>query len=203
MIRHTMSDNLPRLALVLAPFLFLLCLIVLYTLVDAPVQARDTTQATSTPTPTPTPTPGPTSDEDGDGLTLAEETRLGTDPNDRDSDNDGLDDGEEVNPRVVLLPPTPPKRTPTVTDWTTGKRSTPRVVLPATDPTEPDSDNDGLDDGEEVNPPRGTPATDPTEPDSDNERIGRREESTPRVVLLPPTPPNRTVTTTASPTAPR
>ncbi len=36
-------------------------------------------------------------DSDNDGLTNAEETALGTDPNNPDSDNDGLLDGEEVN----------------------------------------------------------------------------------------------------------
>ncbi len=37
-------------------------------------------------------------DTDGDGLTNATETLLGSDPNDADSDDDGLPDGEEANP---------------------------------------------------------------------------------------------------------
>ena len=35
-------------------------------------------------------------DADGDGLTAAEEIAIGTDPNAPDTDNDGLDDGDEV-----------------------------------------------------------------------------------------------------------
>ncbi len=38
----------------------------------------------------------PNGDEDGDGLTNKEEEDLGTDPRDKDSDDDGLDDGLEV-----------------------------------------------------------------------------------------------------------
>lgn len=37
-------------------------------------------------------------DLDGDGLTLREEQQLGTDPNDTDSDNDGIPDGKDTNP---------------------------------------------------------------------------------------------------------
>jgi len=44
----------------------------------------------------PTPIPAPV-DIDRDGLEDAEEARLGTDPNNPDSDSDGLTDNEEVN----------------------------------------------------------------------------------------------------------
>jgi len=44
-----------------------------------------------------TPTPSETSDLDGDGLSDALENTIGTNPNDSDTDFDGLDDGEEVN----------------------------------------------------------------------------------------------------------
>ncbi|XXX77231.1 hypothetical protein WMF30_00455 [Sorangium sp. So ce134] len=37
-------------------------------------------------------------DRDGDGLSNAEETELGTDPDDADSDDDGVIDGEEIEP---------------------------------------------------------------------------------------------------------
>jgi len=40
---------------------------------------------------------GPDEDPDGDGLTNQEEADLGTDPNDPDTDDDGLLDGDEVN----------------------------------------------------------------------------------------------------------
>src|SRR5690606_41475566 len=36
-------------------------------------------------------------DEDGDGINKCDEDKLGTDPTNPDSDNDGLTDGEEVN----------------------------------------------------------------------------------------------------------
>jgi len=39
----------------------------------------------------------PDSDADEDGLTKAEEEELGTDPDNPDTDGDGLSDGEEVN----------------------------------------------------------------------------------------------------------
>jgi hypothetical protein len=38
----------------------------------------------------------PTGDPDHDGLTNAEEATAGTDPNDSDTDNDGLKDGREL-----------------------------------------------------------------------------------------------------------
>ncbi len=38
------------------------------------------------------------SDTDDDGLTLREEQKLGTNPNKKDSDNDGIPDGEDTNP---------------------------------------------------------------------------------------------------------
>ena len=41
----------------------------------------------------------PPSDKDGDGLSDAEELSLGTDPNARDTDMDGLDDGQEYDYR--------------------------------------------------------------------------------------------------------
>ncbi len=37
-------------------------------------------------------------DADGDGLTTSQETAAGTDPNDADTDNDGVNDGAEVGP---------------------------------------------------------------------------------------------------------
>jgi uncharacterized protein (TIGR03382 family) len=63
-------------------------------------------------------------DTDGDGITnWVEENVYGTDPNDEDSDDDGLSDGEEVNPNGSS----------------------------ASDPLNADSDGDGLSDGDEVN----------------------------------------------------
>ncbi len=68
----------------------------------------------------------PNNDIDGDGLTNAEETANGTDPNDADSDDDGVADGAEPN----------------WADDTDGDG-----LINALDP---DSDNDGLYDGTEL-----------------------------------------------------
>ena len=74
-------------------------------------------------------------DSDDDGLDDSDEVQIhGTDPLDPDSDGDGLDDGDEVSTHL-------------------------------TDPLAADSDGDGLDDGEEVN----THGTDPLDTDSDDD----------------------------------
>jgi hypothetical protein len=60
------------------------------------------------PPPPPPPPPAADSDADGDGLTFAQETALGTDPDNADSDSDGLSDGAEagfaLNPLVADNP---------------------------------------------------------------------------------------------------
>ena len=59
---------------------------------------------------------------DSDGLSNAQEATLGTDPNDPDSDNDGIDDGDEVGNDAFLNPGD-------------------------TDPLDADTDDDGVSDG--------------------------------------------------------
>lgn len=85
----------------------------------------------------------------GDGLTNWEEYQIGTDPNNSDTDGDGLDDGPE----------------------TLGAES-----RPATDPTLADTDGDGLDDKAESNTNTwagsDNTGTDPTNPDSDGDGLG-------------------------------
>jgi hypothetical protein len=66
----------------------------------------------------------PATDPDGDGLTNEEEEQLGTDPNDADTDNDGLSDGEEV--------------------------AGPGSCTTGTNPLDADTDGDRLRDGQEV-----------------------------------------------------
>ncbi|MRG93283.1 DUF3344 domain-containing protein [Polyangium spumosum] len=87
-------------------------------------------------------------DTDGDGLTDDYENTIGTDPNDADSDDDGVIDGEEPNP----------------TDDTDGDGT-----INALDP---DSDGDGLKDGTEMGKDCSNPATSPAAnncvPDGDN-----------------------------------
>ncbi|MFC7081208.1 hypothetical protein [Halorussus caseinilyticus] len=81
-------------------------------------------------------------DGDGDGLLDDQEEQLGTDPNDADTDDDGLTDGDEV-----FVYDTDPQNADTDDD---GLRDGPEVDTWETDPTDPDTDGDGLADGEEV-----------------------------------------------------
>jgi|GEM_PF-912166 hypothetical protein len=81
-------------------------------------------------------------DDDGDGLTNAEESDLGTDPLDPDSDNDGLFDREEVK-----LYKTNPNSSDHDGD---GLSDYEEINEWGTDPLDPDSDNDGYKDGQEV-----------------------------------------------------
>jgi len=77
-------------------------------------------------------------DTDGDGLSDPFETDIGSNPNDADSDDDGVPDGQEANP----------------TDDTDGDG-----LINVLDP---DSDNDGLFDGTEVGLDCSNPATNPS-----------------------------------------
>ncbi len=64
----------------------------------------DPTNPGSNPPPTPTPPLPPTPDDlDGDGLSNADELLLGTNPNTPDTDNDGLLDGEDADPKEILI----------------------------------------------------------------------------------------------------
>jgi len=107
-------------------------------------------------------------DRDGDGLSDKEEIALGTDPDDFDSDDDGLGDGTEVRGDGPLTPWGP------------------------TDPMNPDTDGDGIQDGTEVGVSEGTigtgtafipdldPATttDPNDDDSDDDGLLDGNEDT-------------------------
>ncbi len=87
-------------------------------------------------------------DFDGDGLRNEREAELATDPEDPDSDDDGLSDGVETGALGGANP---------------------------TDPLDPDSDDDGLGDGQEdldADGSRDPGETDPNDPDSDNGGIG-------------------------------
>lgn len=81
-------------------------------------------------------------DDDSDGLTNGEERRYGTDPNNPDTDGDGLKDGEEVKRYR-----TNPLRSDTDGD---GLSDGDEVYKYHTDPTKFDTDGDGLSDGDEI-----------------------------------------------------
>ena len=73
-------------------------------------------------------------DSDGDGLFDYQESRLGTDPWDSDTDDDGLNDGLEVN---VF------GSDPTLLDTDRDNFFDAQEVVYGTDPLSPDSDDDG------------------------------------------------------------
>jgi hypothetical protein len=105
-------------------------------------------------------------DSDNDGLSNAEEQQAGTDPNNPDTDGDGLNDGPEVNTHGT---------DPTVADTDGGGVPDGAEVTGGTDPLDPaddqpatgDSDGDGLADTQEQQL-----GTDPHNPDTDGDNLG-------------------------------
>ncbi len=103
-------------------------------------------------------------DTDLDGLTDETEEKLGTDPNNPDTDGDGLKDGEEVNDYK-----TDPLKPDTDGD---GLKDGDEVNLHKTDPLKPDTDGDNLRDGDEIKKHR----TNPTKADSDGDGLNDGSE---------------------------
>ena len=102
-------------------------------------------------------------DADSDGLCDALESELGTDPNLKDTDGDGLEDGDEYNNR---------KTDPTLADTDGDGLNDGDEIERGTDPLDTDTDDDGRTDGQEVN----TDLTDPTLADEDNDGLNDGEE---------------------------
>ena len=104
-------------------------------------------------------------DPDDDWLDNETEETLGTAPNDRDTDNDNLDDGDEVNG--------------TLNPWSNGVSSTPPGD--PTDPLKADSDGDGTNDDVEIangTDPNAAPAnTGPLFPFVDSDGDSYRDEA--------------------------
>lgn len=94
-------------------------------------------------------------DTDGDGLTDGQEVLIyGTDPTNPDTDGDSLLDGDEV-----LIHGTDPLLWDTDSDGLSDYFEV--VTMPCLDPLNPDTDGDGIPDGEEI-----AAGSDPCDPDS-------------------------------------
>ena len=98
-------------------------------------------------------------DSDSDGLTDYQEVLLGSDPNNLDSDHDGLTDKEEVD-----------QSTDPLNADTDGDGLSDSVEV-TTDPLNPDTDGDGLSDSQEIE--RGT---DPLLSDTDGDSLSDAQE---------------------------
>jgi len=154
--------------------------------------------------------PLPTSiacDGDGDGVPNDDEATNGTDPDNPDTDNDGVTDGEEVygtdNPGTPYVPtgtsdpldPCDPLPTSIACDGDGDGVPNDDEATNGTDPANPDTDGDGVTDGEEVNgtddvstPYVPTGTSDPLDPcdplptslacDQDNDGVTNGDEAT-------------------------
>ncbi len=103
-------------------------------------------------------------DNDNDGLGKCLEKQIGTDPENPDTDGDGLNDGEEY-----LTYKTNPLIADTDVD---GLGDADEVKVTKTNPLIADTDNDGLKDGEEVNKYK----TDPLKADTDGDGLKDGDE---------------------------
>jgi PKD repeat protein len=133
-------------------------------------------------------------DTDEDGLTNQEEAELGTDPEDSDTDGDGLNDGQEVNEFGT----NPQNRDHDGDLLPDGDE----VNIHLSSPVNPDTDGDGLNDGQEVN----KHGSDPTLRDTDGDgTIDGDEVDAGRDPVSPDAPtvtPNPTDTPSPSPVPP-
>lgn len=102
---------------------------------------------------------GASGDPDLDSLSNLEEQALGTDPQDNDSDNDNLIDGEEVNNHGTN-PANDDSDGDTILD---GEEITPGLDGFITDPLSEDTDRDSITDDDEI-----LNGSDPTDQDSPN-----------------------------------
>lgn len=112
-------------------------------------------------------------DADNDGLLTALEVELGTDPFDPDSDDDGTEDGPEVQGPNSTDPLDPDSDDDGLLDNAEDSKHIGFVDAGETDPNDADSDDDGLTDGVEV---LGENPTDPLLADTDADGLLDGEE---------------------------
>lgn len=125
-------------------------------------------------------------DGDGDGLRNEEERQHGTDPTDRDSDDDGLSDGDEVL-NWGTKPSGPNSQDSDADGLLDG------VDALKCNPRDPDSDDDGRRDGDQLEP-------DCKNPDFNGNQTPDGAEIDPVSTPVPPTPaPTATETPTMTP----
>jgi serine/threonine protein kinase len=132
-------------------------------------------------------------DDDGDGLSNSQEAEIGTDPNDPDTDNDGLTDGQEVN-EYGTNPRLPDSDGDNLSDGD-------EVNVYGTSPTNPDTDGDGVNDGIEVNlgtDPLRPPTLTPTATHTPQPSVTASHTPTPLPTAT--STPSPTATPTATPT---
>lgn len=149
-----------------------------------PFPAGEVTVVATTPTSEDRTTFTVVTDRDGDGLPDDREIELGTDPDDPDTDDDGLQDGPEVNGIKMKQKVTCFKKTS-------------RIGTVRTDPLKKDTDSDGIKDGVEVGGYTidqkirirkkngkpgyynvGTVRTNPTKKDTDSDGLTDKQERT-------------------------
>jgi outer membrane protein OmpA-like peptidoglycan-associated protein len=118
-------------------------------------------------------------DKDGDGLGKCDEEKYGTDPNNPDTDGDGLLDGDEVygtlNPfkERAFYSEFPGSTNPLSSDTDgDGLTDYDEIMIYRTDPNNPDTDGDGLSDGDEVLKYK----TDPLKADTDGDGLSDGDE---------------------------
>lgn len=112
-------------------------------------------------------------DADSDGLEDWEEIVIGTDPNNPDTDGDGIIDGEEVNGVNDTDPLDSDSDADGLVDGDEDLNGNGQVDVGETNPNDVDSDNDGILDYVEV---MGANPTDPLDSDTDGDGLRESDE---------------------------